>query len=310
MTAKLASVSVDLDEVGCYAAIHGVRIPEGAGRHAVYDRCLPRLTALFDAEGIRGTFFAIGADLRREENSAAVRDLHLAGHEVANHSFHHRYDLSRRPKEVLREDIARGSDAISELTGTKPLGFRAPGYTMTDEIFDVLEEMGVLYDSSVFPCPSYYATKLAALGWIKARGRASHSVIDRPQVLMAPKAPYRVGRPYWRRGDGLLEIPIGVTRWGLPFIGTALVLLGDRRARRLTRQMLAGPVLHLELHGFDVADAALDGLEALAPHRPDLRKRAEDKLATLRATLGLIRGAGYEIVPLRSLARSARHPAR
>lgn len=303
MSRKLASISVDLDEVGCYGAVHSVEIPEGPALHAVYDRCVPRLTELFEAESIRATFFAIGSDLDRARNRDTVASLHEAGHEIGNHSFHHHYDLSRRSADDIREDIERGATAIDEACGSRPVGFRAPGYTINDKMFDVLEASEVEYDSSVFPCPSYYATKVSVLCLMAIRGRRSQSIVDTPSVLRSSKQPYRVGRPYWRKGAGLLELPIGVTPWGLPYIGTSLVLGGDRGARALTRQMLGQDLIHVELHGFDVADVALDGLQALAPHRPDLKRPATEKVSVIRTVIGKIREAGYELVPLKEVAR-------
>jgi peptidoglycan/xylan/chitin deacetylase (PgdA/CDA1 family) len=283
-------------------AIHGIEMEKGPALHAVYDRCVPRLAELFDAESIRATFFAIGSDLGREHNRDTVASLHEAGHEIGNHSFHHHYDLSRRSVELIRQDIELGASAIHEACGVRPVGFRAPGYTITDAMFDVLERSEVVYDSSVFPCPSYYATKVSVLGWMALRGRTSASIVDTPWVLRSPRQPYRVGRPYWRKGAGLLELPIGVTPWGLPFIGTSVVVAGDRSAKTLTRRMLARDFVHLELHGFDVADITLDGLEALAPHRPDLKRSAAEKLLVIRSVIDVIRKAGYEFVPLKEVA--------
>jgi len=300
---KLASISVDLDEVGCYGAIHGVAIQDGPALHAVYDRCVPRLVELFDAESIHATFFAIGSDLDHGSNRDIVASLHEAGHEIGNHSFHHHYDLSRRSADDIRDDIELGASTIHEVCGARPVGFRAPGYTINDTMFDVLEASGVEYDSSVFPCPSYYATKVAVLGLMALRGRRSQSIVDTPNLLRSPKQPYRVGRPYWRKGQGLLELPIGVTRWGLPYIGTSLVLWGDRGARALTRQILGQGLIHVELHGFDVADVALDGLQVLAPHRPDLKRPAAEKVSVIRTVIDMIRQAGYELVPLKEVAR-------
>ena len=46
---KLASISVDLDEVPCYAAIHAIDVPADS-EHAIYDHALPRLSALLACE--------------------------------------------------------------------------------------------------------------------------------------------------------------------------------------------------------------------------------------------------------------------
>jgi len=303
---RLASISVDLDEVPLYAAIHGLAIPHGPSAHAAYDRCVPRLTEWLDDESIRATFFAIGKDLERDENCETISALQLAGHEVANHSYHHRYDLTRRTPAEIQEDVERGADAIERACGKRPIGFRAPGYTVTDALFNALDRAGVGYDSSVFPCPSYYAAKVATLAGIRLRGRKSTSILDTPFVLRAPREPYRVGKPYWRRGNGLLELPIGVTPLQLPYIGTSLVLGGEKIAARLTRQMLGRELINLELHAIDAADATEDGLATLAPHRADLRRTAADKLGSLRAAIEVIRDAGYELVTLEEAARRIR----
>lgn len=300
---KLASISVDLDEVPRYAAIHGVEAPAGPGARAVYEKCVPRITAWFDDDSIRATFFAIGEDLEREENQRTIAGLHAAGHEIGNHSYHHHYDLTRRATADIGDEIRRGSTIIEQSCGTRPVGFRAPGYTVNDVLFGELEACGVEYDSSVFPCASYYAVKVAALGAIKLRGRKSSSILDRPGMLRAPREPYRIGRPFWKQGHGLIELPIGVTPLQLPYIGTSLVLGGDRLADWLSRQMLRREFINIELHGFDLADASEDGLEALRPHRADLRRSAAEKLRSLRTAVRVLRDAGYELVTLEEAAR-------
>lgn len=303
MILKLASISIDLDEVPRYAAIHGVEVPAGPGARAVYEKCVPRLTAWLDDESIRATFFAIGEDLEREENRNTIAMLHAAGHEIGNHSYHHHYDLTRRAAGDIGDEIERGAAIIEQSCGRRPVGFRAPGYTVSDVLFSALETSGVEYDSSVFPCASYYAAKAAALAAIKLRGRQSASILDQPTVLRAPREPYRIGRPYWRKGEGLMELPIGVTPLQLPYIGTSLILGGDQLAEGLSKQMLRRELINLEIHGFDVADASEDGLEALRPHRADLKRTAAEKLRSLRTAVRVIRGAGYELVTLEEAAR-------
>jgi peptidoglycan/xylan/chitin deacetylase (PgdA/CDA1 family) len=306
MTLRLASISVDLDEVPRYAAIHGLPSRRGPSAHAVYDRCVPRLAKWFGDESVRATFFAIGEDLERAKNRETIAELHRADHEIGNHTYHHHYDLTRHAAADILQDVERGAEAIEHVCGQRPTGFRAPGYTVSDTLFGALDAAGVGYDSSVFPCASYYAVKAAALAAIRVRGRKSASLLDSPAVLRAPRQPYRVGRPYWRRGDGVLELPIGVTPFQLPYIGTSLVVGGKRIAEHLTKQMLGRELINLELHGFDVADVAQDQLEDLAPHRADLRRSATDKLCALASAVRVIRNAGYEFVTLEEAARRFR----
>ena len=170
---------------------------------------IDRLLALATRARIPLTLFAIGSDLARPEAAAKLRAAREAGCEIANHSLDHRYDLVRLGRDRDPAAGARGrASAIERATGVAPVGFRAPGYTITDEVFSVLDELGVAYDSSVFPCPPYWAAKAAAIGLIALRGRTSRSIVDTPAVLAAPTRPYRIGRPYWQRGRrGLVELP-------------------------------------------------------------------------------------------------------
>ena len=304
MILKLASISIDLDEVPRYAAIHGVEVPAGRGARAVYEACVPRLTAWLDDESIRATFFAIGEDLECEENRKTIARLHAAGHEIGNHSYHHHYDLTRRAARDIGDEIERGATIIERSCGKRPVGFRAPGYSVSDVLFSALEVSGVEYDSSVFPCPSYYAVKAAALAAIKLRGRKSSSILDQPAVLRAPKGtvPRRPAVP--AKGEWHMELPIGVTPLQLPYIGTSLVLGATELAKRLSKQMLRREHINLELHGFDVADAVEDGLEALTPYRADLRRTAERE-----ARLASGGGAGDSAKPATSSSPSKKRPS-
>ncbi len=302
---RLAALSIDLDEIPCYASIHGLHAPDTGAAHAIYRRALPRFEALLTELGLPATFFAIGRDLDDAEAAASIRRLDRAGYEIGNHTYAHRYDFSLGAADAIRDDIRRGRDAIASVTGHAPVGFRAPGYNVVDAVFDALAELGFTYDSSVFPCPAYYAARATAIAWIHARGRHSSSIVGDPGVLAAPADPYRVGRPYWRRGDGVLELPIGVTRASsgrLPFIGTTLALAGPSRSAWLARRIAGRELVNLELHGIDLADAAEDDLGFLVPHQPDLRVPLARKRATLLATLGVLREAGYQFVTLRDAA--------
>ncbi len=297
---RLAALSVDLDEIPCYAAIHGLT-PQGNSAHAIYDRALPRLATLFREENVPCTFFVIGRDAHREQNANALRRLAQAGHELGCHTENHPYDLTRLSDGAQRSELRNGIASIQLAAGVTPTGFRAPGYTVDERLLHHVRDAGFAYDSSVFPCPPYYGAKATAMGLIRARGRRSQSVLDHPRVLRAPADPYRIGTDFTRRGDGLAELPIGVTRGmtgRLPFIGTSVLGFGDTAAKALTRAIIGRPLVNLELHGIDLADAREDGLDWLAPHQPDLRRPGADKAATLRKVIGWLREAGYRFVRL------------
>jgi peptidoglycan/xylan/chitin deacetylase (PgdA/CDA1 family) len=306
---KLVAVSVDLDEIDNYTAIFGIAGSLSLPRRPIYEKAVPRLASLFAEHNIPATFFAIGRDLEQPENAAVLKELAETGHEIANHSLSHFYDLTRRDVATQQREVIGGADAIEAATGVRPTGFRAPGYTIDDGLFDVLADAGVAYDSSVFPCPAYYLAKAAAIGLIKLRGSESRSVVDDPRVLRAPADPYHIGTPYHRRGKGLLELPIGVTgdlSFRAPYIGTTVVLAGELGAKLLTRLACARSFINLELHGIDLSDAHEDGLTSLVPYQQDLRRSAAQKRAALAAAFSELAQRGYRFV---TLAQAAAHYA-
>ncbi|AGP36379.1 polysaccharide deacetylase family protein [Sorangium cellulosum] len=303
MGGRLAAVSLDLDEVPNYLAIHGLAVPERSGAaispSAVYDAALPRIAAFAASHGIPVTLFAIGRDLARPASAAALRALSDAGHAVENHSYAHRYDLSRLPRPAIAADVLLGAEAIAEAVGRRPTGFRAPGYTVSDALFDALDAVGVAFDSSVFPCPPYYAAKALAMGVQRAKGRGSAAILDTPRVLAAPRRPYRPGRPWYRRGGRrFVELPIQVTPGlRLPVIGTSVGLAGATGARLLARACAGEALVNLELHGMDFLDRG-DGLEALAPYQPELRVPLGRRLEALGAFVEEIARGGARFVRL------------
>ncbi|HEX2874741.1 MAG TPA: polysaccharide deacetylase family protein [Polyangiaceae bacterium] len=300
----LLSISVDLDEIHHYYRIHGLDADDAVS--AVYARAVPRLSDWAKQRGVPLTWFVVGQDLQIAANAEAATRLAGDGDELGCHSYSHWYDLTRRPFEEMQRDVQRGVAAIREKAGATATGFRAPGYVVTDTLLALLHEQGFAYDSSVFPCPSYYALKAAAYAKLMARGRESAAIVDRPEVLRAPTVPYRVGQPFWFRGTGIWEIPIQVTRRArLPFIGTSLTLAGAIGARLLAQGVAGEPFVNLELHGIDALDRQ-DGLETLAKYQPDLRVSWHKKLDAIDAALGVLRGKGYACVRMDELAARAR----
>jgi peptidoglycan-N-acetylglucosamine deacetylase len=299
---RLCAVSVDLDEIGLYRALHGLPAVT-AGAHAVYDVALARALELARAHRAPLTLFAVGRDLDRAESAERLA---ASASVVENHSQNHRYDLARLPPEAIAREIGEASARIADVTGRRPAGFRAPGYALSDAVLAAVAAEGLAFDASLLPSPAYYAAKLAAMGLVALRGRTSAAVLGDPALLFAPRHPHRRG--------GVVEIPMAVTRRArVPVIGTTLVLGGARLVRGLRRDA----VVSLELHGADFLDAR-DGLADLAAHQLDLRIAHEKKARALSAALAELASAGYRFVTLEEVAsrwstpRSARayHAAR
>jgi peptidoglycan/xylan/chitin deacetylase (PgdA/CDA1 family) len=108
-------------------------------------RGLPRILETLDRLSIRSTFYVPGeiADLCPD----AVRAIAAGGHEVGHHGYLHRSpDLS--DEEQQREEVERGVEALAKLLGEPPVAYRAPGWELTPQTFDLLLNSGFRSDSS------------------------------------------------------------------------------------------------------------------------------------------------------------------
>lgn len=101
--------------------------------------------------GAHATFFILGWVAERHPDM--VGRIAEAGHEIGVHSYWHRKVYELTP-EQFREDIRRAIDVIEQASGARVAGFRAPSFSITsgaEWAFDVLAELGLLYDASLFP---------------------------------------------------------------------------------------------------------------------------------------------------------------
>ena len=110
-----------------------------------------RVLDLLARHQTRATFYVLGWIADRFP--ALVREIDAAGHEIGSHSYWHRlvYDLS--PDE-FREDLASSLKAIEDAIGKKVIHYRAPSFSVTKRslwALDILAELGIRCDSSVFP---------------------------------------------------------------------------------------------------------------------------------------------------------------
>ena len=275
------SVSVDLDGLGCYAAIHGLeaRTLDRRALEAVPVVALERLCELFAELDVRATFFAIGREVDEIGGaSAALRRAAVAGHEIGSHSYAHDYALSRSASAEIEVDLRRADESIERATGLVPRGFRAPGYTLTPALLSAIAARGYAYDSSLLPSPAYYAAKAVAIGLHALRGRRSHSILGPPAQLIRPRGPHWIG--------AVRELPIATVPLArLPVIGTLVVAVPEKLAASLLWSARAGSHLNLELHGIDVLDAGDGAPAALAAVQPGLKMPASRKMQRLRALL-------------------------
>jgi peptidoglycan-N-acetylglucosamine deacetylase len=84
----------------------------------------PRVLDILDRFKARATFFCIGDLVERRPDM--IREILRRGHEVENHSQHHRLYFSLMGPKRMRAEICAAQTAIERIGGRRPLFFRAP----------------------------------------------------------------------------------------------------------------------------------------------------------------------------------------
>jgi polysaccharide deacetylase family protein (PEP-CTERM system associated) len=97
--------------------------------------------------GARSTMFVLG--WVAERYPAIVRRIVDEGHELASHTHLHR-NLNQLSRDEVVRELAQAKDALEQVTGLAVRGVRAPNFSVSDEVLDVLAEAGYWYDSSYF----------------------------------------------------------------------------------------------------------------------------------------------------------------
>lgn len=145
-----AAVSLTFD-VDAESALLGRGLPEKLSYSAFSERRfgvvrgLTRILDLLSEVGVRGTFYTPG--YTADHYPDAVREIVDRGHELAHHGYLHR-PPNRIEAAAQREELVRGVESLSALSGRAPEGYRSPSWEVTEETFRLLGEMGFVYDSS------------------------------------------------------------------------------------------------------------------------------------------------------------------
>ena len=114
-----------------------------------------RLLRILDDAGVKATFFVLG--YVAEQHPDLIERLRSSGHELGTHGYSHTL-IYTQPPELFKEELTRAIHFLEDLTGEKVLGHRAPFFSITKDslwALDILGELGVRYDSSIFPVLNY-----------------------------------------------------------------------------------------------------------------------------------------------------------
>lgn len=115
---------------------------------------LPRVLRLLDQHRIPATFFIPSVSLQITPSMAD--DIRRAGrHEFAVHGWIHEMNMTL-PDSVERALVQRALGDLERLTGTRPVGYRAPSWNFSPNTLSILRDLGFRYESSLMADDSPY----------------------------------------------------------------------------------------------------------------------------------------------------------
>jgi hypothetical protein len=214
-----ASLSLDLDNLWSYMKTHGD--PGWESFPSYLDLVVPRILNTLKEQNLVITFFIVGQDAALENNRLALKSIAQAGHEISNHSFNHEPWYHVKNEEQIETEIKFAEESIEQATGNKPIGFRGPGFSVSQTVIDVLLRRGYLYDASTLPT---FIGPIARLYYFLTAKLSKEEKSKRDSLFGSLEDGFRPVKPYlWSKKSTvsdrkMIEIPVTtIPIFKLPF---------------------------------------------------------------------------------------------
>ncbi|RDV06282.1 DUF3473 domain-containing protein [Sphingorhabdus pulchriflava] len=205
------ALSVDVEDwfhVGAFERV--IKPGDWRGLECRVERNTDILLEMFEASGIKATFFTLG--WVAERYPALMRRIAEAGHELGNHGSNHDRVFTLTP-EQFRDDIERARKMIEDASGAKVNGYRAPSFSIdkrTPWAHEVLAEQGYVYSSSVAPIQSDH------YGWPEAPRFAFKPVAGSDLIEIPVTTAVFAGKRLAAGGGGYFRLlPYAFSRWAM-----------------------------------------------------------------------------------------------
>jgi len=302
---------VDVDTL--QSIYHGRGLKRASYTFAEFRMGLENFSRFMEPYGVKATLFMVGSDLTVPDNQPSARAMAADGHEIGNHTHTHAQGFRLLSADEQERELAGMEDACVAVTGKRPVGFRSPGWNMSDAALPILKRRGYVYDSSIHPMLATPAFK--ALHWLSTSAcePRDRTTLGQWSYMFAPLGPYRTdARKLNRRGEGgIVEFPMSVVP-GIraPFWATFLLASGLHVFRACYRAIRsAGLPIHYMFHLSDFVDYSHPDLADQVPasggvYVPQaLRVPLEKKLRVFRSAMDLI-AADYQLVTLERWAQT------
>ncbi len=296
-----AALSLDLDNLWSYLKTHGDR--SWSSYPTYLPHFIPEILEWLERRALKLTFFVVGRDAADDRNAASLRLLASAGHEIGNHSYDHEPWLQTYAADALAAEIERSEDAVAAVVGTRPRGFRGPGFSWSSELLEVLADRGYLYDATTLPTfigpigRRYYFSRAVLTPEERAvRARLYGGLADG----FRPLKPFFWALPSGRR---LIEVPVStMPLLKTPFHLSYLLYLG-RFSEGLMRAYLQAALCACRTAGLEPS-FLLHPLDFLGPSEapglaffPGMDLNRAKKLHLAGRALDIL-AAHYDLMPL------------
>lgn len=303
---RTCSLSLDLDNLWSYLKVHGDSNWDEFPSY--FELFVPRLLEFLERKHLKITVFVVGQDAALQKNHQYLKAISDAGHEIANHSFRHEPWLHLYSREELVDELQNAETAIFEATGAKPVGFRGPGFSVSNDTLETLCERGYEYDASTLPT---FIGPLARMYYFLTASMSKEDRDDRKALFGSVRDGLRPGKAYqWKTAKGdLLEIPVTTIPWfKIPFhfsylfyiaqVSPGIAKLYLRFSLMMCRLTRTEP--SILLHPLDfLSKEDVPELEFF----PAMGLGAERKMSLLAEMIDII-GKQYEIKSMQDHARS------
>ena len=107
---------------------------------------VPRILKMLKKQSVRASFFIPG--YTAELYPDLIKRISDEGHEIGVHGYLHEKvsDLDLVQEEVA---LVKTCDILEKITGTRPIGYRAPLWDVNQHTPEILVKNGIIYDSSL-----------------------------------------------------------------------------------------------------------------------------------------------------------------
>lgn len=157
------------------------------------------------------TFFMLG--WLAERLPALVREIADQGHEIASHGYDHELCTAQSPA-ALESDLIRSRKLLEDLTGTPVIGYRAPSFSISEDILTAIASAGYRYDASY---NSFEGNRRYGRVRLNGKARAGIAVRLKEEFWELPVSNFRAGRLTlpWAGGGYFRLLPGALFRRGV-----------------------------------------------------------------------------------------------